>query len=142
MTEIINEVKKTKPFFNPNPHAYSSEMQRHDQWVLSRLKEKPDGTNTKIPCDFNGYYCDCTDPNNCMSFEKAFEICKENPDNFSGLGFCIFSSGIIIAMDFDHIYDPVTGEWNHQAWKELKMINTRIEWSPSHTGVHAFLHAL
>ncbi|HZK71165.1 MAG TPA: hypothetical protein VFD03_06565 [Clostridia bacterium] len=138
MTEISKEIQKPKPFFNPNPHAYASEMKEHDQWVLSCLKAKADGTYTKIPCDANGRYCDCTDQNNCMSFEKAFETCKVNPGTFSGIGISIFSSGKIKGIDYDHIYDPITGEWNQQAWEELRIFNTRVEWSPSHTGVHQF----
>ena len=129
---------KSKSFFNSDPEDYSLEMKEHDQWVLSCLKAKADGTYTKIPCNADGYYCDCTDQNNCMSFEKAFEICEANPDKFSGIGFSVSSSGTIKAIDCDHVYDPVTGEWNQQAWQELRSLNTRVEWSPSHTGVHLF----
>ena len=137
-TTIGIDVKKQNSFFNSDSEDYSSEMKGYNQWVLSRLKAKADGTYTKIPCNANGYYCDCTDPNNCMSFEKAFEICEANPDKFSGIGFSVSSSGTIKAIDCDHVYDHVTGEWNQQALQELRSLNTRVEWSPSHTGIHLF----
>jgi len=35
----------------------------------------------------------------------------------------------------NHVFE---GEWNQQALDELRLINTRVEWSPSHTGVHVF----
>jgi|GEM_PF-1784204 len=137
MSEIVKKSEKPKSFFNPNPQAYASEMKEYNQWVLSCLKARLDGTYTKIPCDENGHYCDCTDPNNCGSFETRFNICKENPDKFSGIGFSIYSSCPIKVIDFDHVYDPETGVWNQQVLEELKRLNTRVEWSPSHTGVHA-----
>jgi hypothetical protein len=137
MKEINNEVKKPKQFFNPNPHAYASEMKEYDHWIFSQLKMKPDGTWSKPPCNAAGYYTDGTDENNWLSFEKAFEICKANPDRFFGIGFCISSACPIKGIDVDHVYDPEKG-WNQQALEEIKIINTRVEWSPSHTGVHIF----
>jgi primase-polymerase (primpol)-like protein len=130
-TTVSSGVKKPKSYFNPNPEDYSSEMKEYDQWVLSRLKKKPDGKYTKIPCDKNGRYTDGTDKNSCHSFTEAFEICKVNPYKFSGIGFSVFPSCPIKAIDFDHIYDLETGKWNQQAWEELKIINSRIEWGPS-----------
>lgn len=139
MTEIIKNVKKPKPFFNPNPHAYSPQMKGYNHWLYCQLVERADGTWSKPPCNSGGYYTDATDEKNWHSFEKAFEICKANPDKLFGLGFSISPACPIKAIDFDHIYDPETGKWNQQARQELGIINTRIEWSPSHTGVHAFL---
>lgn len=136
-TTVSNDVKKPKSYFNPNSHMYSPEMKEHNQWILSRLK-KLENRYTKIPCDASGNYYDCTDQNNCMSFEIAFKTCKENPGKFSGIGFSIFSFGKIKGIDFDHVYDPDAGEWNQEAWQELKSLNTRVEWGPSHTGVHVF----
>ncbi|MHB8100923.1 MAG: phage NrS-1 polymerase family protein [Methanosarcina sp.] len=130
------DVKKQKPFFNPNPDAYASEMKKNDQWLYSHLVERADGTWSKPPCDANGYYIDGTDPNNLTSFEDAFPTCKTNLGKLSGLVYSIQESSPIKAMDFDHVYDPETGVWNQQALQELKSLNTRVEWSPSHTGVH------
>jgi primase-polymerase (primpol)-like protein len=141
MTEISKEVKKPKPFFNPNPHAYASEMKEYDQWIFSKLKMNPDGTWSKPPCNASGYYTDGTEKNNWLSFKEAFEICEANPGKLSGIGFCVSSSCPIKAIDDDHIYDPITGEWNQQAWEELRIFNTRVEWSPSHTGVHVFFES-
>jgi hypothetical protein len=138
MTENVKEAKKPRTFFNPNPHAYSPQMKEYDQWIFSQLKMKPDGTWSKPPCNANGYYTDGTDENNWLSFEKAFSICEANPNKFFGIGFCISSACPIKGIDMDHVYDPIKGEWNQQALQELKSLNTRVEWSPSHTGVHGF----
>ena len=138
MTEIIKEAKKPKPFFNPNPHAYAPEMKEHDQWIFSQFKMNPDGTWSKPPCNASGYYTDGTDENNWLSFEKAFETCKAHQDKLCGIGFCISSACKIKGIDYDHIYDPITGEWNQQAWEELISLGSRVEWSPSHTGVHVY----
>jgi primase-polymerase (primpol)-like protein len=137
MKEINKEIKKPKPFFNPNPLAYASEMKEHDQWLYSHLEPKPDGTWSKPPCNAAGYTCDGTDPNNLTSFEDAFATCKANLGKLSGLGFSILASSPIKAIDMDHVFDKENG-WNQQAWEELKAINTRVEWSPSHTGLHLF----
>jgi primase-polymerase (primpol)-like protein len=132
------DVKKPKPFFNPNPHTYSSEMIGYNQWLYSHLVERSDGTWTKPPCNANGYYIDGTDPDNLTSFEIAFLTCEANIGKLSGLVYSIQASSPIKAMDFDHVFDPETGEWNQQALEELRSLNTRVEWSPSHTGVHVF----
>ena len=138
MTEIIKEAKKPKPFFNPNPHAYAPEMKEQDQWIFSQFKMNPDGTWSKPPCNASGYYTDGTDENNWLSFEKAFETCKAHQDKLCGIGFCISSACKIKGIDYDHIYDPITGEWSQQAWEELISLGSRVEWSPSHTGVHVY----
>ena len=135
MKEINKEIKKPKPFFNHNPDAYALEMRESDQWLYSHLEPKPDGTWSKPPCNAAGTNCDGTDPNNLTSFEIAFPTCKANLDKLSGLGFSIQSSSPIKAIDMNHVFE---GEWNQQALDELRLLNTRVEWSPSHTGVHVF----
>jgi primase-polymerase (primpol)-like protein len=139
MEKINKKVKKPKSFFNPNPNAYASEMKEHNQWLFSRLKERADGTWSKPPCNASGYYNDGTDENNWLSFEKAFSICEASPYKFFGIGFYISSACPIKGIDMDHIYDPEKG-WNQQALQELRSLNTRVEWSPSHTGVHVFFN--
>jgi putative DNA primase/helicase len=131
-------VNKPKQYFNHDPDAYASKMKEHDQWLYTRLVERPDGTFSKPPCDENGYNIDATNPNNLTGFENAFTTCKASLGKLSGLGFSIQPSSPIKAMDFDHVYDPDTGEWNQQAWEELKSLNTRVEWSPSYNGFHLF----
>ena len=91
-TTRSSDVKKPKPFFNLNPHAYSTQMKEYNQWIFSQLKKNPDGTWSKPPCNASGYYTDGTDENNWLSFEKAFEICKANPDKFFGIGFSVSSA--------------------------------------------------
>jgi primase-polymerase (primpol)-like protein len=137
-TTVKIDVEKPKPFFNPNPHAYSPEMKEYDQWLYSHLVEKADGSWSKPPCDVNGYYIDGTDSSNLTSFKLAFPNCRINLGKLSGLAFSIQASSPIKAIDMDHVYDPITGKWNQQALEELKSLNTRVEWSPSHTGVHVF----
>jgi hypothetical protein len=128
-------VNKSKPYFNHNPDAYASEMKECDQWLYSHLVPRPDGTFSKPPCNANGFDMDGTDPNNLTSFEIAFPKCEARLDRLSGLGFSIQASCPIKGIDMDHVFE---GEWNQQAWEELKLLNTRVEWSPSHTGVHVF----
>ena len=133
--KTVIAVNKPKPFFNHNPDAYASEMKESDQWLYSHLKPKADGTYSKPPCDANGFDMNCNDPNNLTSFEIAFPTCKANLDKLSGLGFSIQPSSPIRAIDMNHVFE---GEWNQQALDELGSLNTRVEWSPSHTGVHVF----
>ena len=137
-TTII-AVNKPKPFFNHNPDAYASEMVECGQWIYSHLVERSNGTFSKPPCDAKGYFIDGTDPNNLTSFEIAFPTCKSNLGKLSGLAFSVQASCPIKVIDMDHVYDTKTGEWNQQALEELKRLNTRVEWSPSHTGVHVYL---
>jgi putative DNA primase/helicase len=138
MKGITKEVKKPNPFLNLDPYAYALEMRVSDQWLYSRLVEKADGNWSKPPCDANGYFIDGTDPNNLKSFEIAFPTCKANLGKLSGLAFSIQASSPIKAMDFDHVYDKETRKWNQQALEELKSLKTRVEWSPSDTGVHVY----
>jgi putative DNA primase/helicase len=131
-------INKPKPFFNHNPDAYALEMKESDQWIYSQQVERPNGTFSKPPCNAAGYPCDGTDPNNLTNFEHAYKTCKAKLGKLSGLGFSIQASSPIKAMDLDHIYNPETGEWNQEALEELRKLNTRVEWSPSHSGVHVF----
>src|SRR5665647_137322 len=138
MVITSKNIKKPKPFFNPDPEAYALEMKRSDQWLYSHLVERADGTWSKPPCNAAGYPCDGTDPNNLTSFETAFPTCEANLGKLSGLAYSIQASSPIKAIDIDHVFDPDTEEWNQEALQELRIINTRVEWSPSHTGVHVF----
>ena len=47
-----------------------------------------------------------------------------------------------MGLDFDHVKDHETGEWDPEALKEIKSLNSYTEISPSGEGVHVIVKGM
>jgi len=90
------------------------------------------GRKTKVPYQPNGQKADSMNPQTWSSFE---DVCKA-ADNFSGIGFVFSKNSEIMGLDFDHVRDPESGEWDENASEEIKSLDSYAEISPSGTGAH------
>jgi primase-polymerase (primpol)-like protein len=98
-------------------------------WVNWKLKQKEDGTWTKVPYKPNNYKASHSNPDTWSPIEKVVAKVK----NFSGIG--IVFDGTFFGIDLDKIL--VNGKVVDEPSQELlKKVNTYVETSPSGTGLH------
>ena len=85
-------------------------MKTCPKWVLWK-HEKKDGRLTKVPYTVQGYKASVTNPNDRGSFDVAYGVYLRNPGVYSGLGYVLTEQDLYFIGDYDHVRDPVTGEF-------------------------------
>jgi len=142
--ECINEIIESTNFDNRiavesttfNAEGYPSELKAYDQWVLWKLEEQTEGKQKKIPYTTSGYKASTTNPESWSSFDKVFETYQKSAGIYSGLGFVFSEEDPFIGLDWDHIRDSTTGEFNQEIMEEITSLNNYTEISQSGQGFH------
>lgn len=136
----VNTIKNSNDFEKNyfNAGNIPEELKEYDQWSLWKLEPRNERL-TKVPYTVDGHYAKVNNPETWTSFDKALEAYQNNPGTYSGLGFVLTENDPFTCIDFDHVYNPITEEWNQQALGEIKKLNSYTEFSPSGTGVHVFV---
>jgi hypothetical protein len=97
-------------------------------WLPHRLVRKPDGNLDKPPCQ--GARTNA--PETWFTFEAASALLTGQND-VAGIGFAIVAG--IIALDFDHCRDPLTGLLDDEVQREVERLESYAYVTPSHTGI-------
>lgn len=133
------------------------EMKNLDHWVLWKFTER-NGKVTKIPYHpdgtealvnqystwsfFNGNVNGNNefDPDGMIGYSilNRFNLNKD----FDGIGFVFTKDTGLIGVDFDHIRDPITGEWDKDEVKDALSLNSYTEISPSGDGLHVICRGI
>ena len=122
------------------------ELKQLDRWVTWK-RENRKGSLTKIPYNARNqqYPASITNPKTWSSFNLA---CESVARDFDGIGFVLNNDqatdleshqDCIIGIDIDHVVGKPGGPIPQDVMEELKLLNSYCEWSPSGTGVHAFV---
>src|SRR5665647_103617 len=123
-----------------NMDLIPDEMKALKNWLLWKYEDRADlkgnVKKTKVPYQVNGKKAESTNPDTWASFENVLNTFERFPDNFNGIGFVFSEDSGIMGLDFDHIKDSETGEWNTEAIEEITSLNSYAEMSPSGTGAH------
>lgn len=127
--------KKTRTTIKPE--CIPLDLKNRSQWILFKFA-MVDGKLKKYPFTvlnrMKGWKLD----ENQSNFEIAYRTFNNNSD-YAGIGFVVTKNDPLTCIDFDHVYNPTTEEWNQQALEEVKKLNSYTEFSPSGTGVHVFV---
>lgn len=121
-----------------NAEKIPAEMKEYKQWVLWKLEPRgKDGELTKVPYspNYDGR-AKSNDSSTWSSFEKAIEVYERNPGKYLGLGFVLSKNDPFIGVDWDHVRDPATGEFEPGILEEITKLNSYAEISQSGTGAH------
>lgn len=103
-------------------------------WVLWKYITR-NGKKTKIPYQTNGIEASVRDPSAWDTFENVSKK-KLTDAAYSGIGF-VFSADVkMVGVDFDHVRNPVTREWNPVELQDILSFGSYAEISPSGEGAH------
>ena len=112
------------------------------QWVGWRWEYR-DGKWTKPPINLkNGdQHASSTDPSTWVVYDTAISVYEnlERGFHLDGIGLAITEGNNLIGVDWDGVFDPDTGEVKYDADTAARILDTYVEWSPTHTGYRAFL---
>lgn len=122
---------------NVNPESIPVALKSRDQWILFEVA-LVDGRLKKYPVTVRNRRKGWNLAENQSSFKITYRTFTNNSD-YSGIGYVITGSDPFTCIDFDHVYNPITEEWNQQALEEIRKLNSYTEFSPSRTGVHVFV---
>lgn len=118
-------------------------MKAFKNWVLWKYTDRENSNGeikkTKEPYQANGKRAESNNPSTWGSFENIIKTLNRYPDKYSGIGFMFSQDSGIMGLDFDHIKDPESGEWDPEALKEIKSLDSYTEISPSGTGAHVIV---
>lgn len=119
-------------------HPVPEEMQDFDQWVCWELSEA-DGRELKMPRvpDGSGDTARTDDPATWDSFEETTKACRQRRG--LGIGFVLTEGDPFLAVDFDDVRDPDSGEVEDWVLEAIEEWNAYTEVSPSGTGIHVWL---
>lgn len=103
-------------------------------WVLWKYATR-NGKKTKIPYQINGVEAMVNNPYTWTSFEN---VCKQfaKRDEYGGIGFVFSKNTGLVGIDFDHIKEKNTNEWNQNEIRDALSIGSYTEISPSEDGLH------
>lgn len=110
------------------------EMKSLDNWVLWKLVDRND-KKTKIPFQINSIEAKVHNPQTWTSFENVCRWFAEGTE-YGGIGFVFSKNAGLIGIDFDHIKDKNTDEWNQEEIQDALSIGSYTEISPSGDGLH------
>lgn len=129
-----------------NVDSIPEEMKTLRNWVVwkyeNRKNSKGEIKKTKVPYQVNGKKAKSTDRDTWDSFENVIKIFEKHPGKFDGVGFVFSQDTGIMGVDFDHVKDHETGEWDPEALSEIKSLNSYTEISPSGEGVHVIVRGV
>jgi len=109
-----------------------------NQWLCWEEVEREDG-NQKVPKvpDGSGNFAKTSDPSTWGSFDEAYNACQE--EKGVGIGFVLTEDDPYLAVDFDEVRDPETGDTEDWVLEAVDRWDAYAEVSPSETGVHVWL---
>jgi putative DNA primase/helicase len=119
-------------------HPVPQELQASDQWVC--WEEVEDGSRKrKIPRvpDGSGNTARTDDPATWGSFEEAVEASSDQVG--LRVGFVLTEDDPFLAIDFDDVCDPETGDTEEWVLDAMREFDSYTEVSPSATGIHIWL---
>lgn len=114
------------------------ELREYDQWICweevidgdrkRKIPRMPDGSNNEARTN---------DSTTWGSFEEAVEA---SPQEYGlQVGFVLTEDDPLLAIDFDDVCDPETGETEEWVLDALREFDSYAEVSPSATGIHIWL---
>ena len=112
---------------------FPAELKRAPRWCVWKFMERG-GKRTKLPFQVNGQPAESNNTDTWTSYEAALAASPK----FDGIG-CMISDPYV-AIDFDHVRDPKTGEVEKWALAAIKDLNSYTELSPSATGFHVWCY--
>jgi len=121
-----------------NPENIPNESKSLIQWVCWK-EEIVTGRKTKIPYQENGRKADTTNLETWGSFENILRAFVNGKGKFSGIGFVLSENAGIVGIDWDHVRNPDTGEWDEEALEEILSLKSYAELSPSGGGAHVLI---
>ncbi|MDN5310189.1 MAG: putative primase/helicase [Methanolobus sp.] len=110
------------------------ELRELPQWVMWKYEER-DGRLTKIPYTKDGRKAESNNPDTWTCFDVALK-CLNNGGGFDGIGFMFSQEDDFCGIDWDHVRNKETGEWEPGILEEIKSFNSYAEVSPSGAGAH------
>jgi putative DNA primase/helicase len=116
------------------------ELKTYNQWVLWKYGISYSNgkcRTTKMPYSINGTFAKVNDPTTWDSFENAIDVFKGG--RYSGMGFMFTEKDQFCGIDYDHIIDTDTGEWDSEILEEIIGLGSYAEISPSNEGVHVLV---
>lgn len=119
-------------------HAVPDELRELDQWVCWEEVET-DGRKRKMPRvpDGSAEPAKTSDPSTWGSFDEAYNACQQRRG--VGLGFVLSEDDPYLAVDFDDVRDPDSGETEDWVLEAIDRWDAYAEISPSETGIHVWL---
>lgn len=121
-----------------NPENIPNEIKSLNQWVCWN-EETVKGRKTKIPYQVNGRKADTTKLETWESFGNILRTFINEKGKFSGIGFVLSEDVGIVGIDWDHVRNPDTGEWDEEALEEILSLKSYAELSPSGIGAHVLI---
>ena len=120
-------------------HPIPQELQAYDQWICWEQVED-DGRERKMPRvpDGSGNTARTNDPETWSTFDDAVEACRQQRKGV-GIGFVLTEEDPYLAIDFDDVRDPDSGEVEDWVLEAVDEWNAFTEVSPSGTGLHVWL---
>ena len=115
---------------------FPEELKSQPRWVAWKYVTRGNKT-TKLPYMPSGKPAESNNPATWSEFGVALEA-SEIKGKWEGIG-CMISDPYI-AVDFDHVRDPKTGEVEKWAWDAIVHLNSYTELSPSKTGFHVWCY--
>jgi len=128
------------------------EIKKYPNWILWKLEEKKnkDGKvdidpetgkpkKTKIPYQVNGKWAKSNDSKTWSTLENVKQTFLKSNGKYSGIGFVFEEKLGIKGIDFDHVHNPETGEFDTEALEEILSFGSYAELSQSRTGVHVII---
>lgn len=114
--------------------AVPIQLKELKNWVLWKYIARG-GKKTKIPYQISGIEANVRDPSTWNTFEN---VCKEklNDVAYNGIGFVFSANAEMVGVDFDHVRDSVTGEWDNAELQDILSLGSYAEISPSGSGAH------
>lgn len=108
-------------------------MRAASRWVTWQYEYR-DGKRTKVLHNpETGARASSTDPSTWTTYEEAGRV----REHYAGIGFVLGDGWI--GVDWDHVRDSKTGEWDAGVLDEILSLGTYAEVSPSGSGAHAIL---
>lgn len=118
-------------------HNIPSELKNLRRWVCWKQEER-EGKLTKVPYSIlNHTRASSVDPETWGSYEDA--LIGYHQKEYDGIGFMFHEPDGYIGLDWDHVRDAATGEWDPTAFSEIIALTSYAEISPSHTGAHCIV---
>jgi len=105
-----------------------------NQWVMWKYEDR-DGRKTKIPYTTEGYKAESNNPETWTTYNKVIEAFN-NGGGFDGIGFMFSQEDEFTGVDWDHVRNKESGEWEPGILEEIQSFSSYAEISPSGEGAH------
>lgn len=137
-----DHIKTPSPPLANNPFdKIPQEVKGYPQWVLWKWVVK-DGNKTKVPISPKNpaQKASVSDSNTWSNYETALVAYNAWKDHdIEGIGFVFTADDPFVGIDFDHVRDAETGDWQEGILEEILSFKSYAETSQSGTGAHVIL---